>query len=162
MEYGALVLLGYNGGYDKKLYRFADYNAGRYASRNAGFQATIAELLNKPLATDGDLLIYDEQGKPTAIVSNSEQAINEVLLKYQLAVSAAQVRSDLLQEKQSGFSHTLTYQAISQHYQLLMRKPAPFAIIPNIVLHSEETSGMMSTEKFTDKVNARYHRCMNS
>jgi hypothetical protein len=45
---------------------------------------------------------------------------------------------------------------------LLMRKPAPFAIIPNIVLHSEETSGMMSTEKFTDKVNARYHRCMNS
>jgi hypothetical protein len=29
MYYGVLLLLGYETGYDKKLYRFADFNAGR-------------------------------------------------------------------------------------------------------------------------------------
>jgi Protein of unknown function (DUF1615) len=160
MGYGAVLLLGYDGGYDKKLYRFADFNAGRYASRNAGFQTTIAGLLNKPLATDGDLLMYDKQGKPSAIVSNSERAINELAEKYHLALSAAQVRADLLQEKHGNFHRTVTYTTITQHYQKLMQKPAPFAVVPNIVLHSDKATRTMSTEKFTDKVNTHYQRCL--
>ena len=60
MYYGVLQLLGYETGYDRKIYRFADFNAGRYSSRNAAFQKQIAVLSGQPLASDGDLLLYDK------------------------------------------------------------------------------------------------------
>jgi len=160
MYYGALLLLAYDGGYDKKLYRFADFNAGRYASRNAGFQATVAALLDKPVTTDGDLLIYDKQGIPTNTVSNSEKAINAVIQKYHLSLTTAQIHADLLQEKQSNFQRTPTYLAITQQYQQLTHKPVLFALVPNIVLAGEKTIPRLSTDKFTKMVNNRYQQCL--
>jgi hypothetical protein len=62
LYYGALLLLGYETGYSLKLHRFADFNAGRYASRNAAFQATVAILPGKKLILDGDLLAEKAYG----------------------------------------------------------------------------------------------------
>ena len=44
MYYGVKQLLGYDTGYAQKIFRFADFNAGRYASRNAAFQQVVATL----------------------------------------------------------------------------------------------------------------------
>jgi hypothetical protein len=58
MYYGIKQLLGYDTGYNQKIFRFADFNAGRFASRNAAFQQVIAKLSGDKLSVDGDLLSY--------------------------------------------------------------------------------------------------------
>ena len=159
MDYGAILLLGYESGYTQKIHRFADFNAGRYASRNAAVQAVVADLLKRKLASDGDLLTYGSDGKPLGTISNSEQAINDVMEQYHLGLSAAKVRTDLLQEKTFDFTNTKTYQMLMQQYETVKGKPAPYAILPGIVLQSEKTSKVLTTEHFAETVNKRYQRC---
>ena len=75
MFFGVKQLLGYDTGYGQKIYRFADYNAGRYASRNAAFQHSIAQLSGEKLALDGDLLSYGKDGNPLGKITSTERAI---------------------------------------------------------------------------------------
>lgn len=161
LYYGSLLLLGYESGYDKKIYRFADFNAGRYSSRNAAFQTMLSKLAGKTLASDGDLLIYQADGDVEMTVSGTEQAVRHVVQKYNLGFKDYQIRRDLLKEKQLAFNSTPTYQAILKTYQQATGKAPLYAQLPGIELHSEKSSRILTTAKFANTVNTRYQRCVS-
>jgi hypothetical protein len=160
MYYGVLLLLGYETGYDRKLYRFADFNAGRYASRNAAFQKQIAELSLEPLATDGDLLLYDDSGKIKDATSKTEKALRKVLQTSSFELNNEDIRKDLLREKENAFVQTLTYSALRTAYEKTTGTKPAYAMVPNIALTSPKIRSKMTTKIFAESVNKRYQACV--
>jgi hypothetical protein len=56
VRFGTATLIGYVAHYDDIRFRFADYNAGVYASRNAAGQTMLSDLTGITLVPDGDVL----------------------------------------------------------------------------------------------------------
>jgi hypothetical protein len=159
MYYGVQQLLGYDTGYNQKIFRFADYNAGRYSSRNAAFQHIISTLTNVKLARDGDLLLYDKDGTPAVGVSGTEQALHQLSDSAGFGLSNKQLRADLLLEKQDDFAMTQTYAKVKTLYLQKTGKPAPYAELPGIDLNSPKLSHKMTTASYAASVNTRYAKC---
>lgn len=157
--YGAARLLGYPVHYDQPLYRFADYNAGYYASRNAAVQAHLARLTGLPLALDGDLLAYQRNGAPSDDESASERAAQAFAARYAPGLTTGQLRRDLLQEKTLAFEQTETYRAIAAAEQRAGRA-AEYARLPDLALNSPKLTRPLSTAWFARAVDRRYQACL--
>jgi hypothetical protein len=160
MYYGVKQLLGYDSGYTKKIYRFADYNAGRYASRNAAFQKIIGILSKTKLATDGDLLLYNKDQQPLTKVSSTEAALRIVIKKFNLSIDDKKLRADLLKEKTADFPTTQTYLQLRDVYVRSSKQPIAFAEIPGIELNSPKIRHRMTTQNFAESVDRRYKACV--
>jgi Protein of unknown function (DUF1615) len=160
MYYGIKQLLGYDTGYNQKIFRFADFNAGRFASRNAAFQHVVAKLSGQRLSIDGDLLSYNKDGVALKTVTESEKAIRALSAKRRLGLTAADIRKDLLLEKRADFTATSLFTEIRNLYAVSTKSPAAFARVPEIALNSPKLSRSFSTKRFAESVNARYQACM--
>lgn len=162
MFHGVKQLLGYDTGYAQKVFRFADFNAGRYASRNAGFQKLVATLSGQSLALDGDLLSYGKDGNPLKTVTATEKAVRAANAKHKLGLEDKTIRADLLKEKDLGFTSTRSYIALRDRFAATTKNPAPFAVIPDIKLNSPKLSRSFTTRRFAESVNKRYQACMKA
>lgn len=160
MYYGVKQLLGYDSGYTRKIYRFADYNAGRYASRNAAFQKIISVLSKTNLATDGDLLLYNKDQQPMQKVSSTETALRKVIAKSNLGIDDKNLRIDLSKEKSADFPATQTYLQIRDIYARTAKRAVAFAEIPSIELNSPKIRRRMTTQNFAESVDRRYKGCV--
>ena len=160
MYYGIKQLLGYETGYSQKVYRFADYNAGRYASRNAAFQQTVSVLAQEKLSLDGDLLSYGKDGNALKAVTATEKAIRKVNERHKLGLTDAGIRKDLLLEKSASFATTRTFISLRDRFGATSKKTAPFAAIPDITLNSPKLTRGFTTRRFAESVNKRYQACM--
>lgn len=152
--FGTAMLLDYPVSYDRMLHRFADYNAGRYASRNAAFQRLAAALSGHDLAPDGDLLRYKD-GKPAG--TSQTQAALEAIPGLGLGRSA--IRRDLLREKEHAFERTELYARVRE----LARQrglATPHASVPDIALKSPKITRQLTTKWFAERVEGRYRRCL--
>ena len=155
--FGIAHLLDYPAPYTRLLYRFADFNAGQYASRNAAFQNTVTQVSGIPLELDGDLLRYDH-GQPTREPGSTELATR--VLAQRIDMSNDDIRRDLNFEKTQGFEQTRLYARVFGLADRLSAKSAPRAVLPQIALHSPKITRNLTSDWFANRVEARYQACL--
>jgi hypothetical protein len=151
--FGAAHLLDYAASYDDMLYRFADYNAGHFASRNVAFQNAVSIASKTPLALDGDLLIPG-----TSSPSKTELAVRK--LGAELDLGDAQIRRDLEREDDASFEKTKLYARVFELADKRRGQPLPRAMVPQIRLQSPKITRKLTTDWFARRVDERYERCL--
>jgi hypothetical protein len=155
LYFGIMRLLGYETPYTRKVYRFADYNAGRYASRNAAFQDAVSIATGIPLARDGDLLA---PGAPLDRPGETERAVRT--MSNDLDMDARSIRKALERSDRLDFDDTPLYARTYALADARAGKPLPRAMIPSIRLDSPKITRKLTTAWFATRVDARYQRCM--
>jgi len=155
LYFGSAILLDYPAPYDEMIYRFADFNAGRYSSRNAAFQRALSQLSGEQLTPDGDLLRY-KNGNIAPESSATQRAL--LAISTTLQMSAAEIQHDLRLEKLSTFSRTLLYTRL---FALADRSGIqPRVFMPQINLKSPKFQRKLTTKWFATRVQTRYQRCL--
>ena len=158
LYFGIASLLDYPASYSQMIYRFADFNAGRYSSRNAAFQDAVSRLAGQKLSLDGDLLRY-RNGLPVAEASDTQQAI--LVLQPRLNLSTTEILRDLKQEKSFAFETTPLYQRLHAIADAAGGERRPRELLPRINLKSPKISRQLTTEWFARRVNGRYLDCLS-
>ena len=154
--FGIAHLLDYPAGYDRMLYRFADFNAGHYASRNAAFQSAVSAVSGIPLELDGDLVRY---GDDAARGLGSTELATRTLAD-RLGLSESAIRRDLERGKDADFDRTRLYERVFALADQAGRAAAPRAVLPRITLQSPKISRGLTTERFATRVDERHRRCL--
>lgn len=149
LYFGIAHLLAYPVGYDSMLYRFADFNAGHYASRNAAFQQAVGSLSGTHLAIDGDLL-REGSSEP----SQTELAVR----KAGTGLGERQIRRDLELGTAREFEDTDLYRRVFELADA--RGRAPRALVPDIHLQSVKIVRKLTTDWYARRVDDRYRRCL--
>jgi hypothetical protein len=154
LYFGIAHLLDYPTDYDKPIYRFADFNAGQYASRNAAFQNAVAIASGTALDLDGDLIVPGgDRMKP----GSTEAALRSLAMR--LDVGENEIRRALEQEGRADFAQTRVYARVFALAEQ-GRRPLPRAVLPRIRLQSPKITRPLTTEWFAHRVDERFQRCL--
>ena len=155
LYFGAAHLLDYPADYAAMIHRFADFNAGHYASRNAAFQNALAMAAGRTVAMDGDLLIRGENAErpsQTELVARS--------LATRLGMSEREIRRDLERSTEAEFARTRLYEGVFRIATQRRGREPPRAVLPRIQLKSPKITRNLTTEWFAQRVDGRYQRCL--
>ncbi|WP_330985348.1 MULTISPECIES: DUF1615 domain-containing protein [Enterobacterales] len=151
--FGTYHLLNYPASYTAPLYRFADFNAGWYASRNAAFQNAVSKASGVKLALDGDLIRYgsDEAGK-------TELAVRKLASK--LSMSDSDIHRQLQKGDSQDFESTTLYKGVYKLAEAKTGKPLVREMLPGIQLESPKITRNLTTAWFAKRVDERRAKCM--
>ena len=155
LYFGIAHLLDYEAPYDRYLFRFADYNAGQYASRNAAFQHAAAVAAREPLTADGALLASDPGAKGAG---TTERLLDG--LAARLHLSPAEVHADLEQGTTRAFENTALYRRVFALAERRARRRLARAIVPQIELRGPKIERALTTDWYAHRVDGRFERCM--
>jgi hypothetical protein len=100
LYFGIGHLLAYDPPYDQYLYRFADFNAGQFASRNAAFQRALSRVSGISVLADGALLAHTDE----KTLGETELAARAVKLRLHLDDATIH---DALAQSRNQASNTL-------------------------------------------------------
>ncbi len=153
--FGIAHLLAYQAPYDRYLFRFADYNAGQYSSRNAAFQSALAAATGTALTADGALLPHDaDSSRP----GDTEQAARS--LKGRLDLSDGAIHDALEQGRSEDFQGTPLYRRVFSLAQKSSGHALPRAVVPHIELQGPKIERKLTTEWYAHRVDDRFRRCL--
>ena len=155
LYFGIAHLLGYTTPYKRKVHRFADYNAGWYASRNAAFQNAVAVATGRSLALDGDVLV---PGAPLDQPGETERAVRA--LAPELAMDNATIRRALERADRLDFNDSRLFDQVFALAERRAGKPLPREMLPGIKLESPKISRELTTAWFATRVYERYRNCL--
>ncbi|MEP6483967.1 MAG: DUF1615 domain-containing protein [Rudaea sp.] len=150
--FGIAHLLGNPVSYDRMIFRFADFNAGLYASRNAAFQNAVSIATGTALALDGDLINYDGDAGKT------ERAVRSI--EHDLDLSDSQIRRALERGDSIDFESTELYRRVYAIAEKKQHAALPRAMIPRIDLASPKITRKLTTKWYADRVEQRYRACL--
>lgn len=150
--FGIAHLFAYQPPYDDYVYRFADFNAGQFASRNAAFQNAVSRASGIALATDGALLSRESD------VSSTELALRSLAGRLDMSESA--IHSALEQGKTKDFEKTQLYKRVFALAERGAKRPLPRAMVPTIKLHGPKISRKLTTSWYAHRVDGRFERCL--
>jgi hypothetical protein len=156
MYFGIAHLLDYPAPYDDMLHRFADFNAGHYASRNAAFQNAVAKLSKTPLALDGDLILHGDRASDPSKTELATRSLTE-----RLKLNEATIRRDLESSTESDFENSRTYKRVFELATESGMRSLPRAVVPQIRLQSAKITRKLTTAWFANRVNERYRQCLS-
>jgi len=156
MYFGIAHLLDYPARYDRYLYRYADFNAGHYASRNAAFQSALALIAGTGIAQDGDL-VRPGQGRD-APPGETEAAARSVAKA--LGLAPAEIRRDLELGPRPEFEASPLYGRVFALADERNGRPLPRAVVPTIELHSAKFTRKLTTQWFAERVVSRHRACL--
>ena len=155
--FGTAHLLDYRAPYDQYLYRFADFNAGQYASRNAAFQNAASIATGVPLVADGALLPHDsDMSNPGA----TERALRAVAA--QLKMSDGAIHEALLEGRTKALETTSLYQRIFALAERRDGHPLPRAMVPRIKIAGPKIKRNLTTDWYAHRVEDRFKRCLGT
>jgi Protein of unknown function (DUF1615) len=154
--FGIAHLLAYRAPYDSYLYRFADYNAGQFSSRNAAFQQAVSTASHRSLVADGALLPRDEGG---FAVGNTETAVRS--LGPRVSLSQTEIHTALATGRSEEFEGTALYRRTFALADQTGAHSLPRAILPQIDLEGPKLSHKLTTSWYAHRVEGRYNRCLN-
>lgn len=155
LYFGIAHLLGYATPYTRKVHRFADFNAGWYASRNAAFQNAVAIASGHGLALDGDLLV---PGASLEQPGETERALRS--LAAELGMDAERIRAALQQGDRLDFNDSSLFRRVFDLAEARAGRPLPREMLPGITLESPKISRELTTAWFANRVYSRYRDCM--
>lgn len=155
LYFGTAHLLAYSAPYDSYLYRFADYNAGQFSSRNAAFQQALSLAAGVPVVQDGALMVPNA---PISQPSDTERVARR--LAGRLRLDTTQIHADLMQDRDASFQDTDLYRRV---FELAARggtRRLPRASVPHIDLQGPKLHTRLTTAWYAQRVQGRFERCL--
>ena len=153
--FGIAHLFMYQPPYDEYLFRFADFNAGQFASRNAALQNAVSKASGIPLVTDGALL--PARGGADG-PGDTELALRA--LASRLNVDEREIHDALEQGKTRDLERTHVYERVFALAERVTKRRLPRAIVPVIKLHGPKISRTLTTSWYAHRVEGRFEQCL--
>lgn len=150
--FGVAHLLGYSAPYPRYLFRFADYNAGQFSSRNAAFQNAVSVASGLPLTADGALLPANGD------LGSTEAAVRG--LANRLQIDNDDIHDALEAGRSAEFEKTTLYKRVFSLADRAQGRNTPHAQVPRIKLQGPKITRNLTTDWYAHRVDGRFQQCL--